>query len=565
MAIVLAVPALAGAAGKTLVPGVTYERKVIESGGRPVVLHVVRTPPQSDLYRVRPVLSGSKVLGRQTVPAMQRKLAPKATTVGVNGDFFKLATGASTGMYLRDGVLSSPPALNRSTLAIGGDGSLSVEIFRLAGSWQAGSAPAHPLQKLNRRAGAASGIALFTPRYGGPTPKAIGAVEVVLSGFPAAKLDSPLTGSVTAVVRGGRTPIPAGGAVLQARGTTRAKLLAEAPVGTAVTVRVRLPDLPAGISDAIGGGPVLVRGGKPIRNAGEAFTLDQIARRHPRTAAGQTADGRLLFVVADGRSGASYGLTYWALARTMAELGAVTAIGFDGGGSSTLSFEGKVLNVPSDGRPRAVANGLFLHYYGIYAPPAGGVVSTNGDGVDESKTLVAKVVRRSQIRLRLRRPDGSVAWSRNDVVGRSRISRVVSGRTIPEGAWRWEVEATDVASGAASTMTRTFRVNRTLGHLRLSRRLLRVAPKTGGRLGVRVRLGNPARLGVSVLSSGGRPLRTLFSGRVGPGWKSWRWNGRTRSGRVVGTGAFTVRVTASNSLGKVALRKTVRVRRVSGG
>lgn len=563
MAIVLAVPA--GAAGKTLVPGVSYQRKVIQSGGKPVVLHIVRTPPQSDLYRVRPVLSGGKVLGRQTVPAMQRKLSARATTVGVNGDFFKLATGASSGMYLRDGVLSSPPALNRSALAVDRDGSLSVDIFRLAGSWRAGSAPAHPLQKLNRRVETASGIALFTPRYGGPTPKAIGAVEVVLSGVRAARLDTPLTGTVTALVRGGRTPIPASGAVLQARGTTRARLLAEAPLGTTVTVRLRLPDLPAGVSDAIGGGPVLVRDGKPIRSAGEAFTLDQIARRHPRTAAGQTADGGLLFVAADGRSTASYGLTYWALARTMADLGAVTAIGFDGGGSSTLAFDGKVLNVPSDGRPRAVANGLFLHYYGIYAPPAGGVVSPNGDGVGESKTLVARIPRRSQIHLRLRRPDGSVAWRRDDVVGRSRISRVVSGRTIPEGIWRWEVEATDVAGGQPSAMTRTFRVNRTIGHLRLSRRLLRVTPKRGGRLGVKVRVANRARVGVAVLSSGGRPLRTLFSGQLGPGWKSWRWNGRTRGGRVVGTGAFTIRVTARNSLGTVALRRTVRVRRVSVG
>jgi hypothetical protein len=497
---------------------------------------------------------------------MQARLAPKATTVGVNGDFFKLATGASSGMYLRDGVLSSPPALNRSALALGADGSLTVDIFRLAGSWQAGSFPAHPLQKLNRRVETASGIALFTPRYGGPTPKAIGSVEVVLGGFPAAALDAPLTGTVTAVVRGGRTLIPPGGAVLQARGDTRARLLAEAPVGAAVTVRLRLPGLPEGTRDAIGGGPVLVRDGKPVRDADEAFTLDQITRRHPRTAVGQAADGGLLFVVADGRSSSSFGLTYWALARTLRDLGAVNAVGFDGGGSSTLAFDGKVLNVPSDGRPRPVANGLFLHYYGIYAPAVGGsVLSPNGDGVGESKTLVAKIVRRSEIHLRLRRPDGSVAWSRDDVVGRSRVSRVVSGRTMPEGVWRWEVKATDVASGQASAMTRTFRVNRTLGHLRLSRRVLQVVPGTGGRLGVKVKLANRARVGVSVLGADGRPRRTLFSGQLSPGQKSWRWNGRTNGGRVVGPGIFTVRVTATNSLGKVALRKTVTVRRAPGG
>ncbi len=137
-----------------------------------------------------------------------------------------------------------------------------------------------------------------------------------------------------------------------------------------MTVRLQVEGLPDGALDAIGGGPVLVRDGLPVRQADELFTLGQIARRHPRTAIGQLADGGLLFVVADGRSSWSYGLTMWALARVMADLGAVTAMGLDGGGSSTISFDGQVLNRPSDGRPRRVANGLFLFYYGIYAPTA---------------------------------------------------------------------------------------------------------------------------------------------------------------------------------------------------
>ena len=56
----------------------------------------------------------------------------------------------------------------------------------------------------------------------------------------------------------------------------------------------------------------------------------------------------------------------------------------DGGGSSTLAFEGTVLNSPSDGRERAVSTALMLQYYGVYAPPPlEAVVSPNGDGVAE--------------------------------------------------------------------------------------------------------------------------------------------------------------------------------------
>jgi len=327
-----------------------------------------------------------------------------------------------------------------------------------------------------------------------------------------------------------------------------------------MTVRLRIADFPQGALDAIGGGPVLVRDGLPVRQTDEYFTLDQVARRHPRNAVGPLANGGFLFVVADGRSPVSAGLTTWAMARTMADLGAVAAMGLDGGGSSTISFDGSVLNTPSDGHPRSVANGIFLFYYGIYAPALGkAVLSPNGDGVGESKVLSAKVVRRAAVRLRLLRPDGSEAWSRDEVVGPGWISRRVSDPAMPDGLWRWVAEATEEATGETSRMTRTFRVNRTLGHLRLSRAPLRVRPRAGGRLGISFRLANRARLDVAVLGLDGRPRRTLFKGELDPGTKRWRWNGRTDSGRVIPLGTYAVRVSARNEFGTVSLRAPVRV------
>ncbi|HXV34751.1 MAG TPA: phosphodiester glycosidase family protein [Gaiellaceae bacterium] len=560
VAVALVVPALAGAARQTLLPGVTYERTVVLKGGRPVVLHIVRTPPQGGLYRLRPVLSHGNVLGRQAVPEMQSRLRGTATTVGVNGDFFRLATGESSGLYLRDGVVSSPSAAKRSALAIGADGRLAIEMFRLVGSWRAGTSGARPLRNFNRKVTTPSGVALFTPRRGGLTPRARGAVEVVLTGFPPARIGADLTGTVAAVTRGGRTPIPRGGAVLQASGDIRDTLLAAAPVGTTVTIRLRFAAFPDGALDAIGGGPLLVRDGAPVRRPGEGFTFDQLDRRHPRTAVGQLADGSYLFVVADGRSRRSAGLTTWRLAQTMADLGAVTALNFDGGGSSTLSFDGRVLNTPSDGVPRRVANGLFLFYYGIYAPPlASGVLSPNGDGVGESKELSARVVRRAAVRLRLVRPDGSEAWRLEDVVGRGRISRAVSDADMPDGTWRWIAEATDEATGEKSRMVRQFKVNKTLGHLRLSRAPVRVRPPTAGRLDISVRLTRSARLTVAVLGTDGKVRRTVFAGEAAPGTKRWRWNARTGSGRVAPPGSYVVRVTARNEIGAVSLRRPVRV------
>ena len=566
LAAVLVLPAPAGAR-ELLAPGITHERAAIFNGGRPVVLHIVRTPAPSDLYRLLPVRARGGEVRRQTVPAMQARLSPRATAVGVNGDFFNLRTGHPTGLFLRDGVLWSRPSQWRSALALGLDGRLLVDLFDFDATWQGAAGAPRRLHELNRPLEQnLSKVGLFTRSWGDVTPRARRALELVLGGFPKATLDSDLTGTVAAVERGGRTPIPPGGAVLQARGDKRKVLQARGPAGTAMTVRLDVSELPAGTLEAIGGGPTLVRNGAVVAQAGQGFSPDTYAARHPRTAIGQLANGRLLFVVADGRSSRSYGLTTRALAHVLADRGAVTAMALDGGGSSTIAFDGKVLNTPSDGAPRRVANGLFVHYYGIYAPKtAGTVLSPNGDGVGDRKALAAKLVRRSDVSLRLRRPDGSVAWSRRDTLGPGWIRHVVSNPEMPEGRWRWEVEAVDLQSGRRTGMERAFRVNKTLGHLQLSKATMRVRPGSGGRLGISVRLTRTARVEAVVLAPGGGVRRVLLRGERGPARLAWQWNGKTGSGRVVEGGTYSVRVTARNQLGEVQLRRSVRVLRSAPG
>jgi hypothetical protein len=495
---------------------------------------------------------------------MQRRLRPWSTAVGVNGDFFNTASGSPSGAFLRDGVLSARPNPRRSALAIAFDGRLLVERFRFAGSWKADTLAAHPLREVNQVIDKPPGVSLFTRTYGAPTPRVRGAVELVLSGFPRALLNGWLSGRVTAVRRNGGTRVPPGGAVLQARGFWRKTMLQEAPMGTQVTVRLRMLGLPDDSADAIGGGPVLVRNGAPVRQADELFTLSQLVPRHPRTAVGQLADGRIILVVADGRSRWSLGLTNWDMARTMTNLGAVTAMGFDGGGSTTLSFDGRVLNRPSDGAARAVSNGLMVQYYGIYAPRlARSLLTPNRDGVSETTVASARIVRRSSVTLRLLRPNGTVAWRLQGVRNPGSLRHVVGVPGMAEGTWRWVVQATETQSGRVSRMERRFLVNRTLGHLRLSKARMRVVAGRGGRLGISAVLTRRSNLEVSVRASSGRTVRVLFRGELGGGKHAWRWGGRNASGKVVPSGRYTVVVRARNALGTVALAHAVRVMRAS--
>jgi exopolysaccharide biosynthesis protein len=68
----------------------------------------------------------------------------------------------------------------------------------------------------------------------------------------------------------------------------------------------------------------------------------------PRTALGQTADGSVLLLVIDGRQLASIGATYRDLQTILYANGALNAIGLDGGSSSSLVLEGKLINSPAE-------------------------------------------------------------------------------------------------------------------------------------------------------------------------------------------------------------------------
>lgn len=87
----------------------------------------------------------------------------------------------------------------------------------------------------------------------------------------------------------------------------------------------------------------------------------------PRTAVGQRYDGSLIFYTIDGRkSGHSIGATMDQVARRLMELGCVTALGLDGGGSTTLAVTkptdtaAERINQPSDRVERSVSNQIFL-------------------------------------------------------------------------------------------------------------------------------------------------------------------------------------------------------------
>jgi Phosphodiester glycosidase/FlgD Ig-like domain len=574
-AAVLAAPAQAQST--QLFPGTTYEKGVQFTPHGPVALHIVRGPKPVGLYRLRPTLSNESVLGRETVSSMQRRLANQATMVGVNGDFSRFADGKPSGILLRDGVLVSAPHSQRSSAGIALDGTLDVRRVRFFGTWR-GAGQRRALNEFNELPGK-NGISLFTSDWGPATPRIQGAHVAILSPFPAAATNADIAVPVSATAQNGRVSITPGTAVLVARGTAAAKLQAEAATGTTVTLRLILQPDWSTVADAVGGGPVLVRDGKPVYRANEAFTTSQIAPRHPRTAVGQTAEGKILFVVVDGRqSGYSVGMTTFEMAQTMVRLGAVRAMQLDGGGSSTLAFDGTVLNRPSDKRERPISTALMLQYYGVFAPPpAEAVVSPNGDGAAEEQALSFKVVRPSNVTVTLRAPDGTIAFQ--ETSERAPGSHTVTFPPAPpepapeqpvpptpaplaEGRWALSVTSID-DQGLSSSAVQRFAVNSTLGFLKVEPARVVVRP-TGGNATIRWTQARAARVKVTVATVDGVLIRVPALRRFDVGEQAVVWNGKQASGKPAAGGRYVVRVEATNELGAVTREQELLVRRARG-
>jgi hypothetical protein len=186
----------------------------------------------------------------------------------------------------------------------------------------------------------------------------------------------------------------------------------------------------------------------------ETFTPQQLAYRSSRTGVGQTADGRIVLVVADGRQpGYSTGLTNFELALTLMRLGCVTASALGSGGSATMAFDGKLLSRPRGGREGAVAETLALFYYGVYAPP----LAAKTVAASASLALSYKLVRPATVIATMNGPGGAVVplESGQRAPGVYRFTWSAAGQ--PQGTWTYRVTADD-DQGRHSVAERDFSV-----------------------------------------------------------------------------------------------------------
>ena len=122
--------------------------------------------------------------------------------------------------------------------------------------------------------------------------------------------------------------------------------------------------LDSGVVNLFAFGPTLVSNGKVAISQNEE--VGRAMANNPRTAIGIIDDLHYILVVSDGRTNASSGLSLYELAQVMQQYGCRTAYNLDGGGSSTMYFNGEIINNPTTNgnriSERSVSDIVYIGY-----------------------------------------------------------------------------------------------------------------------------------------------------------------------------------------------------------
>jgi len=339
---------------KQLHPGVEYAQVEHKLGSDPVKINLLRL----DLTKVRLDVQ----LGMDAVVGLEKTSSIAARHGGVaaiNSGFFRLDTsifaGEPAGILAVDGVLLSESLNDRVALWIENQRDSSVvEIGRFKSTsilrTQAGASV--EINGINRER-KDNEVVIYTSHFGRSTLTDLTGKEFIVLGTVGHS-----SGRLVEA-RAGSSLLTGGQFIVSTSGNASQKVMDAAVKNRFGSwfIETRLDQVgtkswgsPGTETDLVAGVPQLIKNGKiditwEQEKASRAFA----ETRHPRTAVAKLKDGKFLMMTADGRQpGVSVGMSLQELAEYLFSLGAVDAMNLDGGGSTTMFLDDKVVNTPSD-------------------------------------------------------------------------------------------------------------------------------------------------------------------------------------------------------------------------
>ena len=307
--------------------GIKHVRMTKYYNKKPVRINVVEVSQNvNEELIVEPAIASQTLAARTKISKIATR---EDALVAINGGYFKPETGTPLGTLMINKKFYTGPIYDRVALGIFDEGydmarvQLKAEIKTNKGEIK--------VDNVNQPRMLSTHVIVYTKDWGEHTP-------------PSPKYGTQIVVENNKIIKYSSSPntIPENGYVIVG---PESKLNA---FKDAKKVKLSLRTSPdwENVNHIISGGPYLVKNGEIFVDMTEE-KLASIGGRNPRTAIGFTADNHLIMVTADGREGASVGLTLNELAALMKQLGCINAMNLDGGGSTVMYVNGQVVNKPA--------------------------------------------------------------------------------------------------------------------------------------------------------------------------------------------------------------------------
>lgn len=324
----------------TLADGVKHIRMVKYINSRPVKINIVEVNTKiNPNIEIAPQLASTNLKHRATI----RTIASRNNSIAaVNGTYFKPQNGVPLGTLMIDKKVYTGPIHNRVAMGIGKNEFKMAQV-QFNSTLKAGR-QSLKIDNINQPRMLSTYTLLYTRDWGltSPTPPKYG-VNIAIQ-------DNKIT-----AISYGSTAIPENGYVISG---PKAKL---EPFFMAKKIELDIKMVPQweNIDHIISGGPYLIKDGEVFIDV-TAQKLGAITGKNPRTAIGYTAHNEFIMVTVDGREHASVGMTLGELARMMKGFGCINAMNLDGGGSTVMYVQGKVVNNPAQKGGIPISNALTI-------------------------------------------------------------------------------------------------------------------------------------------------------------------------------------------------------------
>lgn len=334
-------------------PGIAYAQYTMLLDSLPRAVQLLTIDPKEKTLHFDTALSGDHLVsnGERTSQMGVRTHA----IAGLNGDYFDIGrTYQPQGLFMESGRLMRGPA-DRESLIVDKHNHVYFDDFKLRGNVQIGS-DTFPVTQFNDWP--LGYVTIITPDFGKTLPPAPGVRFLALQyvrGDRYRVIDESASGVPSPLHFG----IALGPDI---------KLHALPAIGDEIHLSYGVVPYVKDAVAGIGGGPLLLRGGKWFEDP-KAPAPDERDVRWPVDALGVLTDGTLMMVAVDGRHPErSVGMTRPEFGKLLQDLGVTDAMALDSGGSVTMvarspgDTDVSLHNVPSDdSAERYVSNALFVY------------------------------------------------------------------------------------------------------------------------------------------------------------------------------------------------------------